>query len=1332
MAKQLAEDQIKWILSLNASDAEKSLNKLSQESLTCKNRNKDLREELKKLEIMGKQDSQQFKDLSAEYTKNSAKIKENEALTKKLNSTMGVEKMSMSQLKSYARDLQKQMDNTSQALHPTEYATLDKNLKTVKTRMGELTTAGSKVRNEFEGIIKSANKWNVIGNMLGNAAMNTFRSLWSEMKSFVSESTGLAASTDGIRKAFNRIDQPGLLSELRKSVKGTLSDVQLMQRANLANTFKIPVQYLSKFFEFAHLRANQTGKDVQELSTNVVEAVGKMTPKKIVSLGLNPNDVKAKIKETGNVLTAMYELFDEQIKTAGGNYASAMDGAKKRAADLANEQEKLGEQLVPIKMKWMQLYNQVKIYFAQSIVWIAQHKTTLLGWAKIITGIGVIISAFNTIMKVSRMVKLADATATDILTGSTRYAKIATQDFTKATAESNIITKIFTGTFLLLKAAFLLCTGQLTKAKEAMAAFNLVSGVNPYVILGTAIAAVIAYFVIFRRKVDEVSQTLKSIGNVNKKVAEAFDEERAKITLLSQTVHNSNLPYQERLTALRQLQKIVPDYHASLTKEGKLINDNAVALDNYLKKKKQEIIIDAAKDELTALYKQLFETQRQITLKNKMIEIRDKKAAKEDKNPGYIVSPTGGVIQTVNVSREISKGYREENDVNKTKLSQINAAISALTNIMNNALISVNKMTITPNVSSFDTANKPKKQKKPKVDKNAAALTNQQAAHDQEINDIKANDIKKEQLEEQTNIDIAQSDIAYYNKRISLLDSFISKEKNVQKKSVYQKGISEAKEKQAEAEQTIDKNKIAILQKYRDEDLTNQDNHYKMQQAYLEEELALRKITQEDFDAAMLNLNIANNDNKLLIEKNYLDEVNKLDLKNKKLKEDAAEKANQDKIQAELAAVKARAEQAEKVKNLINNMQSKEPSPDEDYKLQKSVLDATYQGGKQQVSDYNKNAEQTGGEKVDRTLLDKAYNSASEKLALDHEQKIMQIRQQFGIDEHRRQLDLQLADIKKAEDQGVISHKEAEAQKLAATASSYKQQADYYGSLFSNAVQSMQQAEADQVDAKYDAEIEAAKGNSTETTRLENEKEKKKLEIQKKYADVNFAIKVSTIISDTAVSIMKAYAELGPIAGSVAAALMGVTGAMQIKSAKAERDKVKRMTVGSDSSTSTVTRVATGRESGGSIQVERAQDGKLFDASYDPDKRGYVDKPTVIVGEGKDSLEWVASNAAVNNPTIAPYLNIIDKAQQAGTIKSLDLNKVIKARSMAGYATGGYINNSNNNSSPVTSQGIDVDVDKLNKAIENLQNGVPAYVVLSDLERQQQIRDNARKIGSRS
>ena len=94
------------------------------------------------------------------------------------------------------------------------------------------------------------------------------------------------------------------------------------------------------------------------------------------------------------------------------------------------------------------------------------------------------------------------------------------------------------------------------------------------------------------------------------------------------------------------------------------------------------------------------------------------------------------------------------------------------------------------------------------------------------------------------------------------------------------------------------------------------------------------------------------------------------------------------------------------------------------------------------------------------------------------------------------------------------------------------------------------------------------------------EKENKKLAVQKKYANVQFAIKVSEIIANTAVAIMQAFAQMGPIAGAIAAAVMTTTGAAQIAVANAERKKVMNMTVdGSGSGGGSGTRVATGSSS---------------------------------------------------------------------------------------------------------------------------------------------------------
>ena len=73
----------------------------------------------------------------------------------------------------------------------------------------------------------------------------------------------------------------------------------------------------------------------------------------------------------------------------------------------------------------------------------------------------------------------------------------------------------------------------------------------------------------------------------------------------------------------------------------------------------------------------------------------------------------------------------------------------------------------------------------------------------------------------------------------------------------------------------------------------------------------------------------------------------------------------------------------------------------------------------------------------------------------------------------------------------------------------------------------IQDAEIAKSDAKFDVLIQQAKNNGEDTAALEEEKENKKLEIQKKYADVDFAIKVSQIIADTAVGVIKTFAQFG-------------------------------------------------------------------------------------------------------------------------------------------------------------------------------------------------------------
>lgn len=542
-----------------------------------------------------------------------------------------------------------------------------------------------------------------------------------------------------------------------------------------------------------------------------------------------------------------------------------------------------------------------------------------------------------------------------------------------------------------------------------------------------------------------------------------------------------------------------------------------------------------------------------------------------------------------------------------------------------------------------------------------------------------------------------------------------------------------------------------------DIDAANQD--YQQDVNNWEMALAQKKVSQEKYDLAMQALKTQHTANILAIETSYSEQSQNIGIA-----DGAKKKSLQDKQQANLrAAEQAHFEQQVAVEQAYQDALAKVMEQGEtqqeltleqqrDQKLE--VLKGYYQAAL--------NMAKQNGE--DTTQLEKAYKDVQAQIKKEYitkqkelldkqDEKKKQARQALGFDQ-QSEYDRQLLQLKQALDNQYITQQEYEEKVQQLKRDSFMKQAQYYTNLFSNAVTSLQNAEMANVDAKYDAEIKAAEGNTALQEKLEKKKANEKLKIQKKYADVNFAMQVAQIISNTAVSIMKAYSELGPIAGSVAAALMGVTGAAQLAVANAERQKVKRMTLnGTASGTSSAgSRVASGRESGGRIDVEREQDGKHFNAEYAPGKRGYVDHPTVIVGEGPRgrSKEWVASNAALENPTIAPLINLMDAAQRAGQIRTFDMSKYLMA--MQGRALGGSIARQSARISPETaSGGADFYVrtqesahrdagnatsgrnnDELLELLRELKrDGIRSFVSLSDLDAKQELRNQARKFAKK-
>ena len=569
----------------------------------------------------------------------------------------------------------------------------------------------------------------------------------------------------------------------------------------------------------------------------------------------------------------------------------------------------------------------------------------------------------------------------------------------------------------------------------------------------------------------------------------------------------------------------------------------------------------------------------------------------------------------------------------------------------------------------------------------------------------------------------------------------------------------------------------------RAQDLDAEKRSYDKSLNALKEALAKKTLTQEQYSAYVAALNIQHQNKLLDIEKTYLKRSENMvfkDAAKKKTLQEGQAKAVADQQQAaNTAYIEAEKEYYESLDQIQQAAPSKPQTLQQECDAKLVILDGYYKASLQRaknngerekevteayeaakaaiIVDYAKKAEEQKAQarqeygldtfedqyaarrkKIeDDTLLnEQERQQALTLLDQQAEEHRFQIRQQYGLASQQELYNAELEQLKMHLQNKEISEEEYEEAVKRMKIAKMKEAFDYYSNLSSGAVQALQQAEMANVDAKYDAEIEAAKNAGKDTTELEKKKANEKLKIQKKYADVDFAMKASQIIADTSVSIMKALGELGPIAGPVAAALMGITGAAQLAAANAERQKVKRMSLNGagGSASASGARVATGLESGGSIDVERRQDGKMFHADYDPDRRGFIDKPTVLVGEGGygHSKEWVASNAAVENPTVAPFIDIIDRAQRAGTIRTLDMNKFLIQQAQ-GRASGGYVTPTVNDVRGVVKDSYkDTLIERLTDVLDRLSvEGIPASVSLNEIEQKQQLQDKARRFGSK-
>lgn len=1252
--KHLTEDEIRYTVDVKTADAQKAIYTLEQQSKKLRSENKARLSQMIRLEAAGRKETEAYRNLKKQYSDTSKEIRTLTSRIGEQTSQINILDMSMVQLKKQQKSLQKELDNTVQSLNPEAYGVLEQRLKDVSGRISEL-----KQNAKSFGELASDNTVNgvFLGNLLTKGA-ELFSEKVMEFKDSIAELVNggleMAEQADGVTKAFNDLNQEGLLDNLRKATKGTVNDVQLMTAAVKANDFRIPLEDLGKYLEFAQLKAQQTGQSVDYMTDSIVTGLGRKSPLILDNLGISAAEISEKTKETGDFMKAVAEIVDTQLAEAGETYISAADRATQKTVELQNAQKALGDEILPLKEQWDDSYADMQLNTISLISWCVKHQG-------VVKTLGILLTAFTVVA-----IATSNAIKTNIVV--TKGAAAAQQAW-------NVICATGTGLMKLLQAGFLLLTGRVTQAKAAWASMNATMKASVFGLIAAGVALLAMKLWDMKKAADASTLAQKALNNIRAEAQKQVVEEKLKLENLIKVAKDEKLSMDERYKAVDALNKIVPQYNATIDKTTKKFRASDKALKAYINNLVKLYEVQGAKKQIQSLAEQRAELEVKLAGAKKNLS-----GAKSAQGVSYTTS-WGAVGNTQ--SDAVGHFQSQVNSISNS-IKQLDAQINAITGAFGKGI-----MTQTVKESS-----------EPEVpDSGIGGGGKGGGGHTGTVNTTTTTQPNPDDIASKKFSENRQADIDAANQD-------------------YQQDV----------------------------------NNWNMA-------LARKKVSQDKYDLAMQALKTQHTANILAIETSYSEQSQNIGIA-----DGAKKKALQDKQQANLrAAEQAHFDQQVAVEQAYQDALAKvmeqgetqqeltlEQQRDQKLEVLKGYYQAALNMAKQNGED---TAQLEKAYKDIQAQIQKEYITKQKELLDEQDDKKKQARQALGFDQ-QSEYDRQLQQLKQALDNQYITQQEYEQKVQQLKKESFMKQAEYYTNLFSNAVASLQNAEMANVDAKYDAEIKAAEGNTALQEKLEKKKANEKLKIQKKYADVNFAMQVAQIISNTAVSIMKAYSELGPIAGSVAAALMGVTGAAQLAVANAERQKVKRMTLnGSASGTSSAgSRVASGRESGGRIDVEREQDGKHFNAEYAPGKRGYVDHPTVIVGEGPRgrSKEWVASNAALENPTIAPLINLMDAAQRAGQIRTFDMSKYLMA--MQGRALGGSIaRQSARISQEIAPGGADFYVrtqesahrdagnatsgrnnDELLELLRELKrDGIRSFVSLSDLDAKQELRNQARKFAKK-
>ena len=863
---------------------------------------------------------------------------------------------------------------------------------------------------------------------------------------------------------------------------------------------------------------------------------------------------------------------------------------------------------------------------------------------------------------------------------------------TAAIKAQTLVHKLHRASLLAVSLAKALLTGNIKKARLAMHLFNITVKANPIGLLLSVIAAAVSAFGLFKKEAEEAADAQKAWSDAQKDAAAQYGQTKSKIDSLLLVAKNERISLDRRKQAIAELNKIIPGYNAKLDETTGKYEANKKALDDYLVSMEKEMRWKASESKLQELVTAAEDARFK---KDETIETETANFwSAEKKMSGY--SRRYNAKQGKNIRQ-----FRKTTDMQES-LDKMDAAEAAYTaaqdavdkfrDWMDKGLSDGSLLAPSTEENIVKTVEAPVVEGAQSAEEKARKILERlsapiDAAHNKRLRSIEASADDRPAIDQA--IAKAREEISYCDELLVALGNLRAETDaaNIDLLNAITKREDELEAQIQKSQKAINKAMTQDAAENHSRRLAAAQTYYDQQRQIVDREVLGQKRSEEGAELYLLALDRNTHESRLKELKRYYEEVNTADYISAEDKRKTLEKVSVDIRKAQSDILTDTGKMQEKLREYSTNTEGLDYKAKE-YRRQRDAINEVYdalirlanlEGG--DVAALEKERQRRLGG-VDYSEYSENYNR----------------RQNLGLTTWGEDQKAEKDALKNAFDNGLMTETEYQQALFGIKTKWVGKYVDYYTSAMSSMFSAIQDAEIARSDAKYDVLIQQAKNNGEDTAALEEEKENKKLEIQKKYADVDFAIKVSQIVADTAVGVIKTFAQFGYTPwGIAAAALMTATGVAQMVTAKAERDKIKNMqpgktASGSGSSPATAQRVLSGYSDGG-----YTGDGDRYEVAG-------------VVHRG----EYVVPKPIMDNPRVVDAV---------GTIEAIRRNKILGsgipvATPSAGYADGGFTS-----TAPVfdTSE-LAASVNELRDGLKNLR----AYVVYKDIEKASDTIDRAR------